>query len=337
MKKILALIVGILMVFTLPLSIVACKPKKVTTIRLAEVTHSIFYAPMYAAINLGYLKDEGLEVELTNSGGADKVMVALTSNSADIGLMGPEATIYVHIQGTSDYPVIIGQLTKRDGSFLVGREPDEDFEWSKLEGKRVLAGRPGGVPAMTLEYVCNQHGLFDGENINLDTSVAFDMMRPVFEADKTIDYTTLFEPLASEIQAQGKGYIVASVGMESGEVPYTAFSAKKSYIQKNPDIVKKFLRAIKKGYDYIKTASLDDAAKALEPSFTSISFDTLKSVIQNYRDIDAWADSLVMSESAFNRLQDIMENANSLENRVKYSDIVDNTIAQEVMAEFEKN
>ncbi|HEY8423426.1 MAG TPA: ABC transporter substrate-binding protein [Clostridia bacterium] len=335
MKKLFTFFVCALLALVLPFSFAACKEKG-KVIRLAEVTHSIFYAPMYAAINLGYLKEEGLEVELINSGGADKVMVALTSNSADIGLMGPEATIYVHIQGTSDYPVIIGQLTKRDGSFLVGREPDPDFTWSKLEGKRVLAGRAGGVPAMTLEYVCNKHGLYNGVNINLDTSVAFDMMRPVFEADKTVDYTTLFEPLASEIQAQGKGYIVASVGMESGEVPYTAFSVKRSYLEKNRDTVKKFLRAIKRGYDFIKTASLDEAAKALEPSFTSISFETLKSVIQNYRDIDAWADSLVMSESAFNRLQEIMENAKSLQKRVNFADIVDNTLAQEVMAEFEK-
>lgn len=336
MKKLITFFVCALMALILPLSIISCKKDDgLKTIRLAEVTHSIFYAPMYAAINLGYFKDEGLKIELTNSGGADKVMVALTSNSADIGLMGPEATIYVHIQGTTDYPVIIGQLTKRDGSFLVGREPDPDFAWSKLEGKRVLAGRPGGVPAMTLEYVCNQHGLYDGDNIDLDTTVAFDMMRPVFEADKTVDYTTLFEPLASEIEAQGKGYIVASVGVESGEVPYTAFSAKKSYIQKNPETVKKFLRAIKKGYDYIKASSLDDVAKALEPSFTSITFQTLKNVIDNYRNIDAWADSLVMSESAFNRLQDIMENANSLQERVNFSDIVDNSIAEQVMAEFE--
>lgn len=335
MKRLLAFIVCALLLVTVPMSLFACKKNKGTVIRLAEVTHSIFYAPMYAAINLGYLEEEGIKVELTNSGGADKVMVALTSNSADIGLMGPEATIYVHIQGTSDYPVIVGQLTKRDGSFLVGRNPDPNFTWSKLENKRVLAGRPGGVPAMTLEYVCNKHGLYNGVNINLDTSVAFDMMRPVFEADPTVDYTTLFEPLASEIQAQGKGYIVASVGMESGEVPYTAFSVKKSYLNKNKEIVKKFLRAIKRGYDFIKTASLDDAAKALEPSFTSITFETLKNVIQNYRDIDAWADSLVMSESAFNRLQDIMENANSLEKRAKFTDIVDNTLAQEVMAEFE--
>jgi NitT/TauT family transport system substrate-binding protein len=335
MKKLLAFIICALMVLTLPMSFTACNNSKGAVIRLTEVTHSIFYAPMYAAINLGYLKEEGIEVELTNSGGADKVMVALTSNSADIGLMGPEATIYVHLQGASDYPVVIGQLTKRDGSFLIARDPDPDFEWSKLENKRVLAGRPGGVPAMTLEYVCNQHGLYNGQNINLDTSVAFDMMRPVFEADPTVDYTTLFEPLASEIQAQGNGYIVASVGAESGEVPYTAFSVKKSYLNKNKETVKKFLRAIKRGYDFIKTASLDEAAKALEPSFTSISFETLKSVIQNYRDIDAWADSLVMSESAFNRLQDIMENANSLERRVSFTDIVDNSLAQEVMAEFD--
>lgn len=334
MKKLFTFFVCLALAMLMPLSLIGC-PKKdgLKKIRLAEVTHSIFYAPMYVAINKGFFKDEGLKIELTNSGGADKVMVALTSNSADIGLMGPEATVYIHIQGTSDYPVIFGQLTKRDGSFLVGRTPDPDFEWTKLEGKRVLAGRPGGVPAMTLEYVCNQYGLFDDQNINLDTTVAFDMMRPVFEADQTVDYTTLFEPLASEIELQGKGYIVASVGRESGEVPYTAFSAKRSYLEKNKDTAKKFLRAIKKGYDYLKTATLEEAAQALQSSFTSINLETLQNVIQNYRDIDAWADSLVMSKTAYERLLDIMENANSLERRVNFEDIVDNTLASEVMQE----
>ncbi|HEY8389930.1 MAG TPA: ABC transporter substrate-binding protein [Clostridia bacterium] len=334
MKKLFTFFVCLALAMLMPLSLIGC-PKKdgLKKIRLAEVTHSIFYAPMYVAINKGFFKDEGLKIELTNSGGADKVMVALTSNSADIGLMGPEATVYIHIQGTSDYPVIFGQLTKRDGSFLVGRTPDPDFEWTKLEGKRVLAGRPGGVPAMTLEYVCNQYGLYDDQNINLDTTVAFDMMRPVFEADQTVDYTTLFEPLASEIELQGKGYIVASVGRESGEVPYTAFSAKRSYLEKNKDTAKKFLRAIKKGYDYLKTATLEEAAQALQSSFTSINLETLQNVIQNYRDIDAWADSLVMSKTAYERLLDIMENANSLERRVNFEDIVDNTLASEVMQE----
>lgn len=334
MKKLFTFFVCLALAMLMPLSLIGC-PKKdgLKKIRLAEVTHSIFYAPMYVAINKGFFKDEGLKIELTNSGGADKVMVALTSNSANIGLMGPEATVYIHIQGTSDYPVIFGQLTKRDGSFLVGRTPDPDFEWTKLEGKRVLAGRPGGVPAMTLEYVCNQYGLYDDQNINLDTTVAFDMMRPVFEADQTVDYTTLFEPLASEIELQGKGYIVASVGRESGEVPYTAFSAKRSYLEKNKDTAKKFLRAIKKGYDYLKTATLEEAAQALQSSFTSINLETLQNVIQNYRDIDAWADSLVMSKTAYERLLDIMENANSLERRVNFEDIVDNTLASEVMQE----
>ena len=335
MKKLFTFFVCLILAVIMPLSMIGCRDDDgLKKIRLAEVTHSIFYAPMYVAINKGYFKDEGFKIELTNSGGADKVMIALTSNSADIGLMGPEATVYIHIQGTSDYPVIFGQLTKRDGSFLVGRKQDPDFKWSDLNEKRVLAGRRGGVPAMTLEYVCNQHGLYDGDNIDLDKTVAFDMMRPVFETDKTVDYTTLFEPLASEIQLQGKGYIVASVGEESGEVPYTAFSAKRSYLNKNKDTAKKFLRAIKKGYDYLKTATLEEAAKALESSFTSIDLTTLQNVIKNYRDIDAWADSLVMSQSAYERLLDIMENADSLDERVDFEDLVDNTIASEVMEEF---
>lgn len=335
MKKLLTILLCAFMVIILPFSFVGCRNDGLINIKLAEVTHSIFYAPMYVAINKGYFKEEGLKIELTNSGGANNVMVALTSNSAEIGLMGPEATVYVHIQGTTDYPIIFGQLTKRDGSFLIGREAEPDFEWENLENKRVLAGREGGVPAMTLEYVCNQHGLIDDDNINLDTTVAFDMMRPVFEADETVDYTTLFEPLASEIQAQGRGYIVASVGLESGEVPYTAFSAKSSYIEKNKETIKKFLRAIKRGYDFMQEASLDDAAKALQPSFALTSLQSIKYVITSYKESDAWAETPVMSEQAYERLLDIMENADSLDQRVDFEELVDNTYALEIMEEFE--
>lgn len=294
---------------------------------MSEVTHSIFYAPVYLAINNGYFDEAGIKIELTNAGGADKVMTSIASKSADVGLMGPEATIYCHVEGQRNYPVIFGQLTKRDGSFLVGRTAEPDFKWSDTAGKRVLAGRKGGVPAMTLQYVMNQAGV-DTNNANFDTSVAFNMMVGAFESDKTISYCTMFEPTASEFVAAGKGAIVASVGKDSGEVPYTAFSASKSYLNKNPDLLKKFLQAVDKGYKFMLNNSSEIVAEKLMPSFVGTSKESIAASIKSYIDIDAWSSSPVMTEESFNRLMTIMENAGELKEKADYNLAVDNSIAK---------
>ena len=309
-----------------------CGTKSNAKVRLSEVTHSIFYAPLYIAINNGYFADEGIDIELTNAGGADKVMTSIASNSADIGLMGPEATIYCHVEGQRNYPVIFGQLTNCDGSFLVGRKPEPDFKWENLENKHVLAGRAGGVPAMTLQYVCNKAGLYHDVNINLDTTVAFNMMVGAFESDEKYDYVTMFEPTASEYQAAGKGYIVASVGRASGAVPYTAFSASKSYLEKNRDTATAFLRAVVKGYNYLKGNSSDIVAKSLEKSFVGTPLASIAAAVESYLAIGAFSSSPVMKEADFNRLMDIMENAGTLSTRADFSVAVDNSLAREVVS-----
>lgn len=316
--------------------LVGCKkdPEGKTKIRLCEVTHSIFYAPMYVAINKGYFDEENISIELTNGGGADKVMTAITSKSADIGLMGPEATVYCQAQGQKDYPVIFGQLTKRDGSFLVAKTDQPDFKWTDLRGKHVLAGRIGGVPAMTMQYVINKAGLDEKTDLNFNTDVAFNMMGPVFESDDTVDYTTLFEPTASEFATAGKGYIVAAVGKESGEIPYTSFSASKSYIAANPGLIKGFLRAIVKGYDYIKNNTPETVAPYLTPSFSGTSEKSAAAALKSYIEIDAWCSTPVFTESAYIKLQDVMQNAGFLESRVTFTSAVDNTFAKAVAAEF---
>ena len=328
MKKTIALFL-IAVTALMSFALVGCKddgdgPVK---IRLSEVTHSIFYAPLYVAINNGYFEEYGMEIELSNGGGADKVMTAITSKSADIGLMGPEATIYCQAQGQKDYPIIFGQLTQRDGSFLVSKTPQPDFEWSMLRGKHVLAGRVGGVPAMTMQYIVNNAGLDEETDLNFNTDVAFNMMAPVFESDDTVDYTTLFEPTASEFEASGKGYIVASVGEASGEIPYTSFSASKSFIEENAELIKDFLRAVKKGYDYIKDNTAEKVAESLEPSFAGTSLESIAASVRSYLEIDAWCDDLVFTEQAYIKLQDVMENAGFLETRVTYTAAVDNTYA----------
>lgn len=332
MKKLIsALMAAVFML--LPIS--ACKKNDggLTKVRLNEVTHSIFYAPLYVAIENGFFENEGLKIELTNGGGADKTMTALLSKSADIGLMGVEATMYVYLEGKKDCPKIIGQLTKRDGSFLISRIDEPDFKWENLKGKEVLAGRTGGVPAMTLEYVVNKHGLFDGQNVNLNHDVAFNLMGPAFEGG-TGDYTTLFEPTASEYQRAGKGYIVASVGEESGEIPYTAFTALNSYINKNKETVKKFIRAIYKAMEYMQITDEDTLAESILKQFPGTTKQSVADSIRSYKRIDAWTTRLAMDENAFDNLQNVMENANELKNRVDYDAITENVYANGVYDEL---
>ena len=328
-KLIAAMLGGLILCFP----IVGCNKKDDKTIRLCEVTHSIFYAPLYVAINNGYFNDYGITIKLSNGGGADTVMTAIASKSADIGLMGPEATIYCHVQGQKDYPVIFGQLTKRDGSFLVSKKEEPNFTWADTAGKHVLAGRKGGVPAMTLQYVMNQAGV-DTSTSNFDTTVPFDVMVGAFEGSNQYDYCTMFEPTASEFVAAGKGYIVASVGRDSGDVPYTAFSAKKSYIESNKDTVTDFLRAVVRGYNFMKENPVSEVAKALEKSFTGTPLSSIEAAIESYLAIDAWSATPVMKEEDFNRLQTIMENAGELSSRADFSVAVNNSIANLVAGEL---
>ncbi len=309
---------------------VGCVNDGKTKIRLCEVTHSIFYAPLYVAINNGYFDEYDIKIELTNGGGADKVMTAIASKSADIGLLGPEATIYCQAQGQRDYPLIFGQLTKRDGSFLVSKTNDANFRWEDLRGKKVLAGRAGGVPAMTMQFVVNNAGLDEKTDLDFNTEVAFNMMGPVFEADETVDYTTLFEPTASEFVAAGKGYIVASVGEASGEIPYTAFSASKSYLENNGDLIRNFLRAVKKGYDYLVQNSGDEVAPSLLPSFSGTSLSSIATAIESYKRIDAWKGDLFFTEQAYAKLQEVMANAGYLESEVSFAEAVDNSFVEAI-------
>lgn len=335
MKKKFFLLVAILTTVTFILASCSCK-KTNTTIRLSEVTHSVFYAPLYIAMTNGYFEQEGLKIELTNAGGADRAMTALISNQADIGLMGPEAAIYVIQQGGDIAPKVFGQLTKRDGSFLVGRTANPNFKWSDLEGKEIIAGRRGGVPAMTLEYALNKNNLYDGQNVTLLYNIQFDNMASAFMSGIG-DYVTLFEPLASSVVAENQGYILASVGQEAGEVPFTAFMATSNYINKNPEKIKAFLRAVYRGYMFLTTADVEDVVEVLHKEhFKTTSKESLTYCVINYRDIDAWSATPIMSKTAYERLITIMTNAGELTTPVPFEDVVDNSFAIEVMQEMLK-
>lgn len=327
MKKFLATLLATACAFTL----CACgKPaeKETVTVRLNEVTHSVFYAPQYLAIEMGFFKDEGINIELTNGGGADKVMTAVLTKQSDIGLAGPEACVYVLNQKKEDYPVVFAQLTKRDGSFLVGRT-NENFSWGNLKGKTIIGGRAGGVPEMTLEYVMRQNGIVPGKDATVDTTVQFNMMAGAFTGGSG-DYVTLFEPTATQTEQAGKGYILTSIGQESGEIPYTAYFAAQSYIAANPAVIQSFTNAVAKGQKWIQEHSAAEVAKAIAPQFPDTSVEVLTSVVQRYKDIDAWNDTPVMLKSSLERLETVMETAGVLQHSqwVDFDSLVNNSYAQ---------
>ena len=327
MKKIISItIVFILSVF----SFSACK--KSDTIRLNEVTHSVFYAPLYLAINLGYMEEENIKIELTNGGGSDVSMAALLSNNADISLLGPETLVYVKNEGSSKHPMIFGQLTKRDGSFIIGRNPVSDnFSIANFTNSYIIGGREGGMPAMTLEYALNNAGLYDGTNMTFDTSIQFDLITAAFEGG-TGDYCTMFEPAASNYVSSGKGYYIASVGELAGEVPFTCFMANSDFIKAYPEKISGFLRAINKAYTYIMTHTPREVAENLASSFEGTSIDLLESSIKKYIEIDAWCSTPAMNQSAYNRLLQIIKNSGINISDVKMDDIVDNSFALELYA-----
>lgn len=326
-KKLIYFILAAVCALVVPFAAAGCSNES-KVIRINEVTHSVFYAPLYLADALGYFSDEGFEIELTNGGGADATMAAVLSGGADIGFCGPEAAVYVAIGGSDDQPKVFGQLTKRDGSFLVGRSEEPNFDWHNLEGKQVLAGRKGGVPAMTFEYVLHEQNI----NSTLNYDVAFNMMTAAFESG-IADYCTMFEPVASQFQAAGKGYIVSSVGQESGEVPYTCFMAKQSYIDAHGDKIEGFLRAVTKAIKYVNTASSAEAAALLTRYFDGTDEAALKTSLDSYKSIDAWVENMAMKEEAFTRLQDIIELAGELERRVAFSDVVLTSAANKIYNE----
>ena len=316
------------------LSVALCgcsKNEALTTVRVNEVTHSVFYAPQYVAMSLGFFEEEGLQVELTNGGGADKVMTAVVSGQSDIGLAGPESCIYVYNQGKEDYPVIFAQLTKRDGSFLVGRT-DEDFSWENLRGKTIIGGRKGGVPEMTLEYVMAQNGVTPHVDAVVDTSVQFNMMAGAFTGGQG-DYVTLFEPTATEVVEAGKGYILCSIGEESGEIPYTAYFASQSYMAENPAVVQGFTNAIARAQRWIAQHSDREVAEAMAAQFPDTSVELLEKVTARHRAIDAWNSTPVMEQAALERLETVMEHAGELsrEQWVDFDKLVDNSFAQKAV------
>lgn len=304
-------------------------------ITVGEVAHSIFYAPSYAAMSLGYFDEEGLEIDLVNLQGADKVMTALISDEIQIGLAGPEANVYTSLQGLEDQAVIFAQLTQRDGSFLVGREPIENFSLEMLgemERAEIIGGRAGGAPEMTLEYVLKTNGLDIGVDdetkpVNVRTDIQFAAMGGSFLSGEG-DFVTLFEPTATQFEKEGKGYILTAIGAHSGNIPFTAYSAAQSYMDANPDVIQRFTNAVYKGQQFVATHSAEEIAPLLQPFFEDISLEDMITVVQRYKDIEAWDANPVLEPEVLEKLMDVMALAGQLEERASYADIVTTRFAE---------
>lgn len=326
MKRRLVLSFAVLMGCMLALT--GCKEKSdLTKVTLNEVAHSIFYAPQYVAIEKGYFEAEGLDIKLVNGAGADKVMTALLAGEADIGFMGAEATIYTYNQGADNYAVNFAQLTQRAGNFLVSREDMTDFDWADLQGKTIIGGRKGGMPEMVFEYILKKNNLDPAKDLTIIQNIDFGLTAGAFSGG-TGDYTVEFEPAATALEKQGDGYVVASLGVESGYVPYTAYSAKQSYIKKNPKTIQKFTNAIQKGLDYVNSHSSEEIAKVIQPQFKETDLDTLVTIVERYRSQDTWKENAVFEEDSFLLLEDILKEAGELDENVSYDKLVNTTYAE---------
>ena len=306
------------------------EPAVRTPVTLYEVAHSIFYAPQYAAIELGYFQEEGIDLTLVNGAGADKVMTAMLAGDADIGFMGSEASIYTYAQGAEDYAVNFAQLTQRAGNFLVARQPDPDFTWQKLKGSRVLGGRAGGMPQMVFEYILKKNGIDPKTDLTMDQSIQFGLTAAAFTSDQS-DYTVEFEPFATGLELEGNGYVVASLGTDSGYVPYTAYCAKKSYLAMHPDLIQRFTSALQKGMDYVNSHTAEEIAKTIQPQFSDTPLENITKIVKRYQDQDTWKENLIFERSSFELLENILEEAGELQTRVPYENLVTTEFAEQAV------
>ncbi|MFJ7683562.1 ABC transporter substrate-binding protein [Peribacillus butanolivorans] len=312
----------------IPLGACGSKEKETTKVRVAEVTRSLFYTPQYVAIEKGFFKDEGLTIDLKTTAGGDKTMTALLTNGADIALVGSETSIYV-AQGSDDPVINFAQLTQTDGTFLVSREKIDNFNWDMLKDSTFLGQRKGGMPQMAGEFVLKKHNIDPKKDLNLIQNIDFANISTAF-ASGTGDFVQLFEPTASVFEKEGKGYIVASFGTESGHLPYTVYMAKQSYLKEDKETVEKFTRALKKAQDWVQESDASEIAKVIQPYFEDTDLDTMETVINRYKEQGSFATNPILDEEEWNNLQDIMDEADELPSRISHDELVNTDFAEKV-------
>ena len=324
MKRYLSIIVGLCLIGMIAFVCFTGKKEEndLRKIRVAEVTHSPFYTPFYVAIENGYFKEEGLDIELVLTPGADKVSAAVLSNDVEIGFAGPEASIYVYNGGEEDYIISFAGLTKRDGQFILAREATDNFKLEDLYNKEILVGRKGGMPSLNFLNALKKSNI-DPKKININYSVEFAALSGSFIGGIG-NYVNLFEPTATKLTKDNLGYVVASIGLMSGEVPYTALNARKSFINNNEDVIRKFTKALNKGIKYTLENNETEIAKVILKQFPDSSLNDLSVIIKRYKDYDCFLDSTYISEKSFENLEDIMIDNDLLKSYVPYSDLIKN-------------
>ena len=327
-KFIAASLAVILAMASLPSGVLAQDKEELTEVTLNEVAHSIFSAPQYVAIEEGYFEEEGLKIDLVNGFGADKVMTAVISGEADIGFMGAEASVYAYQEGATDPVVNFAQLTQRAGNFLVAREEMPDFQWEDLKEKKVLGGRKGGMPEMVFEYILRKNGIDPQKDLVIDQSIDFGSTAAAFTGDDSADFTVEFEPSATALEQEGAGYVVASLGVDSGYVPYTSYSARSSYMEEHPDVIQKFTNGLQKGMEYVQTHTPEEIAQVIAPQFEETDLETITTIVTRYYEQDTWKENLVFEKESFELLQDILEEAGELKERVDYEKLVTTVYAE---------
>lgn len=332
-SRIISLILSLALISTICIGCKSSKEKQsLKQVKLNEVVRSVFYAPMYVAINEGIFKDHGLDIELSTGQGADKTMQNVLSKTCDIGFCGPEQVVYIYNQKREDYPIIFSQLTNTDGSFLVSRKDEPNFDWKNLKGKTIIGGRPGGMPEMSLEYVLKKHGLIPNKDVKIITNIAFTATAGAFKSG-TGDYASLFEPTASMLNKDNAGKIVSSIGKSAGVLPYTCYFATKSYMKNNPEIIKNFTKAIYKAQCWVYDHSDQDVAKAIKSFFPGTDESLLVDVVKNYKSINAYAKTPVLKEADLNRLMDVIQTykADLIPTRPNFKTIVNTSFAEEAV------
>lgn len=331
-RKVTAAVLAVLMAAAaVPSAVMAeKKEEKLPKVTLNEVAHSIFYAPQYVAIENGYFEEEGIDLELVTGFGADKVMTAVLSGEADIGFMGAEASIYAYQEGANDVIVNFAQLTQRAGNFLVAREEMPHFQWEDLKDKKVLGGRKGGMPEMVFEHILKNNGIDPVKDLEIDQGIDFGSTAAAFSGGQG-DFSVEFEPSATALEQEGAGYVVASLGVDSGYVPYTSYSAKTSFMEKHPEIIQAFTNGLQKGMDFTVSHTPDEIAEVIAPQFPEFDLETITTIVKRYYDQDTWKDNLIFEEDSFNLLQDILEGAGELKERTDYKNLVTTEFAEKAV------
>lgn len=314
-----------LVILLLVLCLIFFLPKKenndnMNSIKIAEVTHSVFYAPLYVAIEEGYFRNENIDIKLILTPGADKVSAAVLSGDVQIGFAGAESAIYVYEKNEKDYLQIFSGLTKRDGQFILGRKDKKDFSLKDLYGKEILVGRSSGMPALNFLNALKNEGI-DKNKIKINYNIDFASLSGAFIGN-TGDYVNLFEPTALKLEKEGYGYVLQSIGLLSGEMPYTTFYARKSYIENNKEIIKSFTKAINKGLEFVKNNDEMKIAKSIYKQFPDLSLNDLSTIVKRYKDADSFLDSSYIEEKLLINLENLLIDNNLLKNYVPYNDLI---------------